>query len=1061
MTSDDNLKKRVDLDALRERAKGAGARSGSRRMWRSLEELADTEEYRAFLHNEFPNDPEKEAGGMQRRDVLKWMAASAALAGLTGCTKMPEQKIVPYVKSPEEIIPGKPLFYATTFVQSGVGTGVLVESHMGRPTKIEGNPLHPGSLGATDIFAQASILDLYDPDRSQVVIHEGRISNWTAFLSAIADLRTNLAATKGKGLRILTEQITSPTLGWQMQELLKEFPEAKWHQWEPCSRDNVREGTKLAFGRYLNPVYRFDKADVILSLDADFLYSGPAAVRYARDFASRRNAEGATSKMNRLYVVEQGVTTTGAMADHRLAIRHSDFIEFARVLADKLNVKLTGFATPLSDGNSATAHNWIEWIARDLKSSRGACVVIAGEQQPAFVHELAHRMNAALGAVGSAVVYTDVIEERTANNYLGSTNQKSPEDYLPSGDGGMLSLMDEMQGGAVQALFILGSNPVYSATDRNSFSFGRLLLEVPFRIHLGLFEDETAELCHWHIPAAHYLESWGDARAYDGTVGLIQPLIAPLYDGKTVHEILSSLKGLAEKSAYDNVREFWRRQRGEKEFERFWQSSLHDGLVAGSEFSPQTIQSGANQSESNDKNGSGRRSRDYMSSFPPIPPTEMIEVVFRPDPTIYDGRWANNGWLQETPKPITKLTWDNTAQMSPTTAQKLGVRNGDIVEIAIKDRSVQAPIWIVPGQAENSVTLPLGYGRRRAGRIGTGVGFNAYPIRPVGSSVYLNTWDGKPFQISKTGKRYDLAPTQHHSMIDVHGHKEELESVNAFERELVQVGTLDEFRRNPKFAQDKTETPPKELSLYPGFEYKGYAWGMAIDLNKCNGCNACVVACQAENNIPVVGKEEVMRGREMHWLRVDTYFRGDLDAPETYFEPVPCMHCENAPCEGVCPVAATVHSPEGLNEMVYNRCVGTRYCSNNCPYKVRRFNFKLYSDFTTQSLIPLRNPNVTVRSRGVMEKCTYCVQRIQSAKIEAEKQDREVRDGEIVTACEAVCPAQAISFGNINDKESRVAKWKASPRDYTLLPELNTRPRTSYLARLRNPNPEMPKSGKG
>jgi MoCo/4Fe-4S cofactor protein with predicted Tat translocation signal len=1056
MTGDDNLKKRVDLGASRGHANGASPR----RMWRSLEELADTEEYRAFLHNEFPNDPEKEAGGMQRRDVLKWMAASAALAGLSGCTKMPEQKIVPYVRAPEEIIPGKPLFYATTFVQGGVGMGVLVESNMGRPTKIEGNPLHPGSLGATDIFAQASILDLYDPDRSQVVVHEGRISSYPAFLSAVADLRTNLATTKGAGLRILTETITSPTLGWQIQELLKEFPEAKWIQWEPCSRENVREGAQIAFGRNLNPVYRFERADLILSLDSDFLYSGPGAVRYARDFALRRNAESPASKMNRLYVVEQGVTTTGAMADHRIAIRHSDVLEFALALAGALGIHIPDFTDQPHNTTRTAGHEFIECIAKDLQSKRGACVVVVGEQQPAFVHELAHRMNVALGSVGIVVIYTDPLELSPSARVAKPTDLLAMRGYAADDDFGISGLMAEMQEGGVKALFILGSNPVYSAPESDSHSFGRLLLEVPFRVHLGLYEDETSELCHWHIPAAHYLESWGDLRAYDGTISFIQPLIAPLYDGKTTHEFISSLHGHADQSAYDNVREYWKSQQGDKDFDRFWQTALHDGLVAGSAFSAQTIPSNAIQDRPNNGDRSARNFLDSTQSLPPGPPKNLIEVVFRPDPTIHDGRWANNGWLQETPKPITKLTWDNTAQMSPRTAQKLGVGNGDIVEIGIKDRSVQAPVWIVPGQAENSITLHLGYGRRRAGRIGTGIGFNAFTIRPFGDSVYLGSESGKPVQITKTGKHYDLAPTQHHSLIDVNGHKEELESVNAFERDLVQVGTLDEFRRNPNFAQEKTATPPKELSLYPGYEYKGYAWGMAIDLNKCNGCNACVVACQAENNIPVVGKEEVMRGREMHWLRVDTYFRGDVEAPETYFEPVPCMHCENAPCEGVCPVAATVHSPEGLNEMVYNRCVGTRYCSNNCPYKVRRFNFKLYSDFTTQSLMSLRNPNVSVRSRGVMEKCSYCVQRIQAAKIDAEKQDREVRDGEIVTACEAVCPAQAISFGNINDKSSRVANWKASPRDYTLLAELNTRPRTSYLARLRNPNPEMPGGGK-
>ena len=1017
-----------DLDALRATLKSRG----EGHLWRGLEDLADTPEHRAFLEHEFPNDPEKDTiansdesnGGVPRREVLKWMAASAALAGLAGCTKMPEQKIVPYVRPPEEIIPGRPLFYATSMTMGGVATGILVESNMGRPTKVEGNPLHPGSLGATDIFAQALVLGLYDPDRSQTVIHEGRISTWGTFVSQVNDLRNNFAATKGAGLRILTETITSPSLAAQIQALLKEFPEAKWHQWEPCSRDNVRAGVLNAIGREANPIYRFDKADVILSLDADFLYSGPGAVRYAREFASRRlSGDGAANsqansqaKMNRLYVVEQGSTTTGAMADHRLAIRASDIAAFASALAVALHVPSSSSNTRLPSGVPA---GWIEALARDLQNRRGACLVVAGEQQPAVVHSLAHAMNIALENENSTVVYGNMLEA--------------------AGSSDLGALVKDIDAGSVHALFILGSNPVYSAPA--NLTFAAHLLKVPFRAHVGLYEDETAELCHWHIPAAHSLESWGDALAYDGTVSLMQPLISPLYDGKTASEILAAIQGHADKNAHDLVQEYWKTQKGDKNFNAFWETALHDGVVANeSAFAKTGVAA----------------SHAELLLMPAALGPDALEIVFRPDPTIYDGRFANNGWLQEAPKPITKLTWDNTAQLSPATAQKLGLANGDVVHVVLNNRGVEAPVWIVPGQANNSVTVHLGYGRRRAGRVGNGVGFNAYMLQDSASP-----WIASGVQIIKTGRKYKLAATQHHNIIDVNGHPEELESQYAFKRDLVRIGTLDEFNKNPKFAQDEAEpTPPKELSLYPGFKYEGYAWGMAIDLNKCVGCGACVLACQAENNIPVVGKEEVIAGREMHWIRVDTYFRGDVDTPETYFEPVPCMHCENAPCEGVCPVGATVHSPEGLNEMVYNRCVGTRYCSNNCPYKVRRFNFKLFADFTTESLMSLRNPNVSVRSRGVMEKCSYCVQRIQSAKIDSEKQDRSVRDGDIVTACEAVCPAQAIVFGNINDKNSRVSKLKASTRDYTLLAELNTRPRTSYQARLRNPNPAMPSAVK-
>jgi MoCo/4Fe-4S cofactor protein with predicted Tat translocation signal len=1019
-----------DLDVLRATQKARG----EKHLWRGLEDLADTAEHRAFLEHEFPNDPEKEASagtdgsndGVHRRDVLKWMAASAALAGLAGCTKMPEQKIVPYVRPPEEIIPGRPLFYATSMTMGGVATGILVESNMGRPTKVEGNPLHPGSLGATDIFAQASVLGLYDPDRSQTVIHEGRISTWGTFVSQVNDLRNNFAATKGAGLRILTETITSPSLAAQIQALLKEFPEAKWHQWEPCSRTQARSGFVTATGYYNNPTYRFDKADVIVSLDADFLYSGPGTVRYARDFASRRlsgdGSANSQAKMNRLYVIEQGSTTTGAMADHRLAIRASDISAFASALGAALQEITMPAGARIIPG---VPTGWIEALAKDLQKHRGSCLIVPGEHQPAAVHDMAHGINVALGNENSTVVYGGMLEA------LG------PSDL--EGLGGLNGLIEDIDGGEVQALFILEGNPVYSAPA--DLSFAAHLLKVPFRAHLGLYDDETAELCHWHIPAAHELESWGDARAYDGTIGLVQPLIAPLYDGKTSSEILAAVQGHADKNDHDLVQDYWKTQKGEKEFQSFWETALHDGVVLDGPTTPKM-------------NAIGYHAE--LLKAPSVLPADELEIVFRPDPTIYDGRFANNGWLQEAPKPITKLTWDNTAQLSPATAQKLGVANGDVVHIVVNNRGVEAPVWIVPGQANNSVTVHLGYGRRRAGRVGTGVGFNAYMLQDSASP-----WIASGVQIIKTGKKYKLAPTQHHNIIDMNGHSEELESQTAFKRDLVRIGTLDEFNKNPKFAQDQAEAPPpKELSLYPGLKYEGYAWGMAIDLNKCVGCGACVLACQAENNIPVVGKEEVIAGREMHWIRVDTYFRGGVDQPETYFEPIPCMHCENAPCEGVCPVGATVHSPEGLNEMVYNRCVGTRYCSNNCPYKVRRFNFELFADFTTESLVSLRNPNVSVRSRGVMEKCSYCVQRIQSAKIDAEKQDRSVRDGDIVTACEAVCPAQAIVFGNINDKNSRVAKLKASTRDYTLLAELNTRPRTSYQARLRNPNPAMPSFGK-
>ena len=987
-------------------------RSPEKRVWRGLEELAGTPEYRDFLACEFPHDPRAEAKGVSRRSALKLMGASAALAGLTACTKLPTEKIVPYAQQqPENFVPGKPLFYATAMPLAGYATGLLVESHMGRPTKVEGNPSHPASLGAANVFAQACVLTLYDPDRAQVVIYRGRIGDWSTFLTSMDQKRADLLALKGAGLRILTGIVTSPALTDQIRSVLAQFPQAKWHQYEPLSRDTVREGAKLAFGEYVNTVYHLDRADVIVSLDADFLSTGPGAVRYARDFADKRRVSGPESTMNRLYVVESTPTVTGAMADHRLPLRASDVEAFARALAEELGVKSA------AGGNAAPAHvpaNWIPALVRDLEKHRGACLVMAGEQQPPAVHALAHAMNDVLGNVGKTVHYTDPVEANPVNT-LASLQE----------------LVANIQGGQVGTLLMLGVNPVYNAPA--DLHFKENLLKVGTRIHLSLYEDETAEQCHWHIPEAHFLEAWGDARAFDGTLSIIQPMIAPLYDGKSAHEILAVLGGQSGTTGHDVVRSYWQRQRPGAGFEKFWQTSLNNGVIADSAFAPKPVKLNPSLST-----GAARSGAANAGGF---------EIVLRPDPSIGDGSFSNNGWLQEVPKPLTKLTWDNAALVSPTSARKLGVTNGDVVKLSGHGQAVEAPIWITPGHADDSLTLHLGYGRRRAGHVGTGKGFNAYLL-----STTENTWIGSA-EVQKTGKTYQLATTQHHHIMGKEGEEREEESVAALQRKLVRGATLEGFRKDPTLGREEDEE--NGPSIYPAYPYNGNSWGMSIDLNSCIGCNACVVACQSENNIPVVGKDQVSRGREMQWIRVDTYFQGGLENPEVYNQAVPCMHCENAPCEYVCPVGATVHSPEGLNEMIYNRCVGTRYCSNNCPYKVRRFNFQLFSDWTTPSLEPLRNPDVTVRSRGVMEKCTYCIQRINKVKIAAEKEERELREGEILTACQQTCPAQAIVFGNINDPNSRVAKMKAQTRNYGLLTELNTRPRTTYLAKLRNPNPEI------
>jgi molybdopterin-containing oxidoreductase family iron-sulfur binding subunit len=995
----------LDLAAIRSRL--ASARG--RQYWRSLEELAETEEFQELLRREFPRQASV-LDAVSRRRFLQLMGASLALAGLNACTRKPTEKIVPYVRAPEEIIPGKPLFFATAAVRGGMALGVLVESHMGRPTKVEGNPQHPASLGATDAFAQASVLSLYDPDRSQVVTHLGQISTWNAFLSAT---QTNLALqriTKGAGLRILTETVTSPTLASQLQTLLNEFPAAKWHQYDPVGRDNARAGAALAFGEHVDTRYDLRRADVILSLDADFLFSLPGSVRYAREFAARRRVQPDRATMNRLYVAESSPSLTGSMADHRLPLRPGEIGLLARAVAQRLGV-LPG-APPGGQPLEQYAR-WIDAVARDLQQHRGAGVVIVGDSQPPVVHALGHALNAALGNVGATVAYTPPAEAR-------------PVDHAAS----LRELVADMEAGRVEILVFLGANPAYTAPA--DLKFAEHVLKVKLRVHWGLYHDETAALCHWHIPATHPLESWSDARAYDGTVTILQPLIAPLYDGRSAHEVLTALRGQPGRSSHDIVRDHWKQWYQGDDFERFWQTALHDGVVAGTTLTPKPVSLRSDWAqEGAEGQGPG------VGPRPQAPPA--LTLIFRPDPTVWDGSFANNGWLQELPKPLTKLTWDNAALISPATAERLGLANEDVVELRLGERAVRAPVWILPGHAEDSVTVSLGYGRTRAGRVGSGAGFNAYLLRPAETP-----WYAEGLEIRKTGLTYRLACTQNHHSLEG--------------RPLVLSATLAEYQEHPDFVHEFIHAPAPETTLYPPYRYEGYAWGMAIDINACIGCGACVVACQAENNIPIVGKEQVIVGREMHWLRVDRYYKGDLDNPETYYQPIPCMHCENAPCEVVCPVAATAHSAEGLNDMVYNRCVGTRYCANNCPYKVRRFNFLQYADSGTPGLQLLYNPDVTVRTRGVMEKCTYCVQRINAARIEAKLEDRRIRDGEVMTACQQACPTQAIVFGDINDPTSLVSRLKAEPRNYPLLAELNTRPRTTYLARLRNPNPAIAES---
>jgi Fe-S-cluster-containing dehydrogenase component len=961
-------------------------------LWRALQESPERTSGRndhAERSSTVPIDFET----LDRRQFLRLTAASLSLAGAAACSRAPQQTIVPYVHAPPQLVAGDPLYFATAADLCGAVQGLLVKSHYGRPIKIEGNPSHPGSLGATDIFAQAAVLDLWDPDRAQAVTHRGQTSTWDAFVTALSDRISRLSHNAGTGLRILTESVTSPTLAEQLHALLARFPGARWHQFQPINRDHAYEGSRLAFGEALETRYHFDQARVVLSLDGDFL--GAPGVRYARDFVAARRAGDAQPDPNRLYVIECTPTLTGSFADHRYAARFGQIEMIARALAQALGLPVPGTldAAVLPSGALAAC-------AHDLKLNAGRALVVVGEAQPPIVHALAHAINEALGNVGHTVSYTAPI--------LAQTEAQSES---------LRVLTEDMEAGQVDMLIMLGGNPVYNApADR---LFGERLAKVGLRVHLSLYHDETSALCDWQIPQAHFLECWSDTRAFDGTVAIQQPLIAPLYGGKSAHELLALLLGQTASNDYQSVRDHWSKPQPQADVGALWDQALHRGAFAGSQLPmrPASIRA------------------DFLRApVAAAPDNADLDLVFAADPTVWDGRFANNAWLQELPKPLTKLTWDNAALVGPKLAQQLGLANEDQVELRYRGAAVLAPVWIVPGQPEATVTVTLGYGRSRAGRIGNGAGFDAYLLRRSDEP-----WHGRGLQVRKTGAKVRLATTQQHFSMEG--------------RRPIRAMTLAQFRRDPSRLTADTHRP--KPSMYEPAHDDGYAWAMSINLDACIGCSACTIACQAENNIPVVGKSEVRRGREMHWIRVDRYYEGAAEQPRTYFQPVPCMHCEDAPCEAVCPVEATVHDSEGLNLQVYNRCIGTRFCSNNCPYKVRRFNFLQYSDEDTESLKAQRNPEVTVRMRGVMEKCTYCVQRITNARIEAQKGNRRLSDGEVVTACQAVCPTGAIVFGDLNDPRSRVNHAKASPLDYALLSELNTRPRTTYLAKLSNPNPEL------
>ncbi len=983
----------TDIDELRERLADMEGTS----FWRGLEEVAGTETFRSYLHREFPREASRLGSEIDRRNFMKLSAASLALAGIAGCEPEQRDKIIPYVEKPEEVVPGEPLFFASTFQFGGVGQGVLVEDHTGRPTKIEGNPDHPTSDGATTAHSQASVLTLYDPDRSKVTLEDGETAGWSAFQSEMRTRRQRLQASGGEGFHLLTGAVTSPTLVAQIERLLEQLPGAQWHVHEPVGDQKRREGARRVFGEVVVPRIRFERTAVVASFDADFLGVGPGQLAQSRKFRQIRRVRdgGSEQDMGRLYSVESAPSLTGANADHTQAMRPREVEQMLRAVAARVGV--AGAEAP---DELPVDQKFVEALAGDLQDNAGESAVLVGEPQPPRVHALGNLLNDELGNLGRTVELIEPVEAR------------------PGEAGSLGELAERLEAGEVGTLAMLACNPVYTAPA--DIPFGELLDGADTSVHLGLFVDETAEQCDWHIPRSHFLESWGDARAWNGTASVRQPTIERLYNTRSAHELLAQFLGETDKPAREIVNEYWKsrwdgRRPGES-FQTGWQRTLEEGVVPGTARRPVDVQ--------------------VRQEFTPEAPPESegadegLTVVFRPDPSVWDGRFANNAWLQELPKPMTSLTWDNAALVSPRTAEQLEVSDEEVVELTYEGESVRAPVKVLPGHPDGTVTCRLGYGRGVGGRVAVDVGFDAYRLRRSDA-----LWAGRGLEVEKTGDDYLLASTQHHHAMEG--------------REIVRVQTFQQF------LETEDAYHASHASMHPEWSYEGdYEWAMVIDQTLCTGCKACVTACQAENNIPVVGKQQVARGREMHWIRVDNYYAGDLDDPDQFHQPVPCMHCENAPCEVVCPVSATSHSDEGINEMTYNRCIGTRYCSNNCPYKVRRFNFLDYEERPATADLQY-NPDVTVRERGVMEKCTYCIQRINDARQQAKAEDRPIGGDEVTTACQSACPTDAIVFGDKNNPNSQVATLKEQSHEYSLLAELSTQPRTTYLAAIRHPHPDL------
>jgi Fe-S-cluster-containing dehydrogenase component/anaerobic selenocysteine-containing dehydrogenase len=997
------------------------------RFWRSLEEKAAREsrdpqvtfDLARAAEQEFPAGA-SELNGVSRRGFMGLLGTSLAVTGVA-CYR-PNQKIVPYVRRPPEVTPGNPLHFASAYSLEGYGMGLIVESHGGRPTKVEGNPDHPDSLGATGLYEQALPLGLYDNDRAKSLRHEGRGIAWRQFLTLIADLEARHKADGGAKLRFLIEPHGSPLLADQRARIMQKFPSAKFVTFSSVAGDGAVEGAKLAFGRPLEARHDLSAAKVIVALDADFLHDGPEANRLSRQFGATREPG---PEMNRLYVAEPCPTPTGTLADHRLRVRGRDILALTQALAAELAKDPSGSAlAPLAQAGMGSGDaRFIAALAKDLLANRGRSVVIAGRRQPAAVHALVAAINAALGNIGKTVAFWSA---------------KTPDALV--GAPAMRALVEEIAAGVVETLVITAENPVYGAPA--DFKLDRLLERVPNVIYLGLHEDETAAVAKTFVHKTHVLEAWGDAQSLDGTVSLVQPLISPLWMARTESEVLAAFLGEGDKGGHVLLKEFWQRRAVTEgratalAFDSTWEAWLGKGVIEKTGGQPENVTA---------IDGAALVGKLALA-IGNLPKGAGLEVAFTVDPKVFDGRFANNAWLQELPHPLTKMTWDNAVLVSRATAAELGIETRDVVEIAIGDRKIEGAVCVQPGHADGSVTLSLGYGRS-VGTIAKGVGFNAGVLRTSAAP-----WFEGGANISKTGKRHVFGITQ------VHWSMEGRDPVIS----TTLANVLDKHSEFHHQVEHEREALP---TLHEPVDYskQAYKWAMAIDLNKCSGCGVCVVACQSENNIPVVGRENVRIGREMQWIRLDLYYADrkdasgavDADNPEMLTQPVACVHCETAPCEYVCPVNATAHSDEGLNEMIYNRCIGTRYCSNNCPYKARRFNFMDYRPEVSPVDKMINNPDVTVRSRGIMEKCTYCVQRIERARIDSRVEGRMIADGEIQTACQQSCPTGAIEFGSLNDANSKISKAHHDERRYDLLHELSTRPRTVYLARVRNPNPEL------